>query len=79
MVALKIFFALQFNYKWRFLTGFFYGRHTQEKTTLKGWEMHVIKILNINSKLSGMEVKMQTASFPLEMLSFCVVPHLHDS
>lgn len=41
--------------------------------------MHVIKILNINSKLSGLEVKMQTASFPLKMLSFRVVPHLHDS
>lgn len=41
--------------------------------------MHVIKNLNINSKLSGMEVKMQTASFPLETLSFCEVPHLHDS
>lgn len=28
--------------------------------------MHVIKNLNINSKLSGLEVKMQTASVPSE-------------
>lgn len=66
--------------EWRFLTGFFYRRYTQEtKTKKEDGEMHVTEILNINSKLSGLEVKMQTASFPLEMLSFRVVPHLRDS
>lgn len=69
MVALKMFFALQFIYEWRFLTVFFYEKYTQEKkksTKKEGGEMHAIKILNINSKLSGLEVKMQTASVPLE-------------
>lgn len=59
---------------------FFYGKYTQGKEKLKKKTGNACnKNLNINSKLSGMEVKMQTASFPLETLSFCVVPHLHDS
>lgn len=30
-----MFFALQFNYEWRFLTEFFYGRYTHKKKHLK--------------------------------------------
>lgn len=62
------------------MNGSFYRRYTQGKKNKKiRLEMHIIKNLNINSKLSGLEVKMQAASFPLETLSFRVVPHLHDS
>lgn len=35
MVALKMYFALQFIYEWRCLTGFFYGRCTQKKKLKK--------------------------------------------
>lgn len=33
-----MFFALQFMYEWRFLTGFFYEKYTQKKKTTKNEE-----------------------------------------